>query len=89
MGVSIKPGDKDIANNFVDVDNCSTSSGLVTGDDDKQLFAWLGIVLQLLNPDGSVIATTTMYIKKGEYVFRDVKVGDYTVKEMNPSPEYP
>jgi hypothetical protein len=39
MGVSIRPGDKDIANNFVDVDNCS-SSGLVTGDDDKQLFAW-------------------------------------------------
>jgi hypothetical protein len=62
IDVTIKPDNKDVGNIFVDVEDNRSSSGSVTGDDSKQLF---GIVLQLLNPDGSIIATTTTDIKKG------------------------
>ena len=80
IGVTIKPGEADVGNNFVDTDNGSIS-GSVTSDDDEPL---VGVVLQLLNPDGSIVATTTTD-STGKYIFPDVEPGEYTVKETNPS----
>ena len=84
IGVTIKPGEKDVGSNFVDTDDGSVS-GSVTSNDDKQQ---LGVVLQLLNPEGDIVATATTDSRGGGgvggiYIFRDVEPGDYTVKETN------
>ncbi|KAI2514321.1 protein of unknown function DUF11 [Fragilaria crotonensis] len=79
IGVTIKPGEKDLGNNFVDTNNGSVS-GTVTDDDGKPL---TGVPVQLLNPDGSVIASSTTD-SNGVYIFTDVEPGTYSVKESNP-----
>ena len=43
-----------------------------------------GVLLELLNAGTSIIATT-LTDSKGEYIFRNVEPGDYSVRERNPS----
>jgi uncharacterized surface anchored protein len=83
IGVTIKPGESDVGNDFVDTNNGSIS-GSVKDDDGLPLIA---IPLLLKAPDGSVVATTTTD-SNGEYIFADVEPGNYTIVETN-NPSYP
>ena len=69
-------------NDFVDErGTLGQITGIVTNNEKVPLD---GAVITLIDDQGSVI-TTTVTSTTGEYAFRDVPPGDYTVEETNPS----
>ncbi|KAI2514320.1 oxidoreductase [Fragilaria crotonensis] len=77
--VTLKPGELDSDNNFVDSNNGSIS-GTVKDDEGKPL---AGVTIQLQNPNGTIVATTTSG-SSGAYTFPDVEPGPYVLVEKNP-----
>ncbi|KAI2514176.1 protein of unknown function DUF11 [Fragilaria crotonensis] len=78
--VTLKPGELDSDNDFVDSNNGSIS-GTVKDDEGKPL---AGVEIELQKPDGTVVATTTTGTN-GAYTFPDVEPGSYVLVEKNPA----
>ena len=86
IGVSLKPGEKDTGNNFVDSNN-----GAITGavkDDNGKPIARVPIELQLIEGSTAIVVGTTTTDFSGVYKFTEVKPGTYKVVESN-LPAYP
>jgi uncharacterized surface anchored protein len=81
--VTLKEGETDAGNNFVDSNNGSIS-GTVTDDQGEPLG---GVEIQLQKPGGSVVATT-LTGSNGAYTFPEVEPDTYVLVEKNP-PGYP
>lgn len=82
IGVTVKAGETDSGNDFVDSNNDSIIG--TVKDDNGNPLSEVPFQLSKMNPDGSYTAfLTTKTDSKGAYSFDDLEPGDYRVVETN------